>query len=43
MDLVIKDADIIDGTGKKAYKGSIAVEDDKITAMGNVKADADKP
>ncbi len=41
MDLLIKDADIIDGTGKKPYKGSIAVTGDKITAL-EVEADADE-
>ena len=41
-DVIIKDASIIDGSGKKAYKGSIAVKDDKIATLGEVKGDAVK-
>ena len=41
-DIIIKDAQIIDGSGKKAYKGSIGVKGDKITALGSVKGDAVK-
>jgi N-acyl-D-amino-acid deacylase len=41
-DVVIKDASIIDGSGKKPYKGSIAVKGNKIAALGEVKGDAAK-
>ena len=41
-DVIIKDASIIDGSGKKAYKGSIGVKKDKIAALGEVKGDAKK-
>lgn len=41
-DIIIKDAQIIDGSGKKAYKGSIGVKGDKIAALGEVKGDAVK-
>lgn len=40
--IIIKDAQIIDGSGKKAYKGSIGVKGDKIAALGEVKGDAVK-
>jgi N-acyl-D-aspartate/D-glutamate deacylase len=40
-DVLIKDATIVEGAKKKkAYKGSIGVKDDKITAVGDVKGDA---
>jgi N-acyl-D-amino-acid deacylase len=41
-DVIIKDAHIIDGSGKKAYKGSIGVKGDKIAALGEVKGDSVK-
>lgn len=41
-DVIIKDAQIIDGSGKKAYKGSIGVKGDKIATLGEVKGDAVK-
>ena len=41
-DVIIKDASIIDGSGKKAYKGSIGVKGEKIAALGEVKGDAVK-
>jgi len=39
-DVILKDARIIDGTGKPAYKGSIGVSKGKIAALGGVKGDA---
>jgi len=33
-DLIIRNARLIDGTGGPAYPGSLAVKDDRITAMG---------
>jgi N-acyl-D-aspartate/D-glutamate deacylase len=35
-DVVIKDARIVDGTGRKAYGGDIAVADGRIAAVGEV-------
>jgi N-acyl-D-amino-acid deacylase len=39
-DLVVKDARIVDGTGKKAYAGDIAVADGRIVAVGEVSGEA---
>jgi len=41
-DVIIKDASIIDGSGKKAYKGSVAIKGNKIAALGEVRGDAVK-
>ena len=35
-DLVVKDALIVDGTGKGAYAGDVAVENGSIAAVGKV-------
>jgi N-acyl-D-amino-acid deacylase len=35
-DLVIRNASLVDGTGKPAYNGDLAVTDGKITAVGEV-------
>ncbi len=40
FDVLIKNATIVEGTGKKAYKGSIGVSGDKVAAIGKVKGDA---
>jgi len=40
-DILIKDTKIVDGTGKPAFKGSIAIKGDKVVAVGKVKGDAD--
>jgi N-acyl-D-amino-acid deacylase len=40
-DLLIKNTKIVDGTGRAAYKGNIAIKDEKIVAVGKVKGDAD--
>jgi len=40
-DVLITNAKIIDGTGKTAYSGSIAIRGEKIAAVGKVKGDAD--
>ena len=40
FDILIKNATIVDGTGKKAYKGSIGVNGDKVVALGDVTGDA---
>jgi len=41
-DVLVKDVTIVEGTGKKAYKGSIGVKKDRVAALGNVKGDAAK-
>ncbi|MCK4701941.1 amidohydrolase family protein, partial [Candidatus Bathyarchaeota archaeon] len=41
-DVLIKDATIVEGTGKKAYKGSIGVKEDRVAAIGKVKGAAVK-
>src|SRR5713101_6703557 len=35
-DLVIRRGKIVDGTGKKAYSGDVAVKDGKIAAIGKI-------
>lgn len=40
FDVFIKDATIVDGTGKSASRGSIGIKEEKIVAVGNVKGDA---
>ena len=35
-DLVVKDARIVDGTGKPAYSGDVAIQDGRIAAVGEV-------
>ena len=39
-DVLIKNAAIVDGTGRRSYKGSIGVKKDKIVAVGDAKGDA---
>jgi N-acyl-D-aspartate/D-glutamate deacylase len=39
-DLVVKNARIVDGTGKKAYDGDLAVKDGRIAALGTVSGEA---
>src|ERR1700722_9140555 len=39
-DLIVKDALIVDGTGKKAFTGDVAVQDGSIVAVGKVDGDA---
>jgi N-acyl-D-aspartate/D-glutamate deacylase len=41
-DLVIRNATIVDGTGKPAYKGDLAINDGKIAAVGTVEGGASK-
>ena len=41
-DVLIKDAMIIDGSGKPAYKGSVGVKGTKVAAIGDVSGDAAK-
>lgn len=42
LDVLIKDASIVDGTGKKAYHGSIGVKDEKIVSIGKTTGEAKK-
>ena len=37
-DLVVKDARIVDGTGKPEYRGDVAIESGVIAALGEVSA-----
>ena len=39
-DLIVKDALIVDGTGKKAFTGDVAVQDGSIVAVGKVDGEA---
>ncbi len=39
-DVLIKNTKIVDGTGKAAFKGNIAIKGEKIVAVGKVKGDA---
>ena len=41
-DVLIKNATIVDGTGKKPYKGSIGILGDKVADVGDVKGDYKK-
>lgn len=40
LDLVIKNARIVDGSGAAAYDGSVGVKDGKIAALGQISEDA---
>jgi len=40
FDLLVTNARIVDGTGKKAYDGSVGVKDGRIAAVGSVSGDA---
>ncbi len=42
FDVLIENATIVEGSGKRAYEGSIGVEGDKVVALGDVKGDAVK-
>jgi N-acyl-D-amino-acid deacylase len=41
-DVIVKDARIVDGTGKAAYGGDIAVKDGRIAAVGEVNGSANR-
>jgi len=41
-DVIIKDALIVEGSGRAPYKGSVGVKGDKVAALGAVKGDAKK-
>jgi len=38
-DIIFKSANIVDGTGKKSYKGDVAIASDKIVKIGDCKRD----
>lgn len=40
FDVLIVDANIVDGTGRVAFKGSIGIRGERITAIGDLKGDA---
>ena len=40
FDLIIKNGNIIDGTGSEAYSGDIAIKDGVITEIGEVNGEA---
>jgi N-acyl-D-aspartate/D-glutamate deacylase len=41
-DLVIRNGQIVDGTGRKAFSGSIAIQDGVIAAVGDIEEGADR-
>jgi len=42
FDVIIKDATIVEGTGKKAYKGSIGIKNDKIVSLGDIEGEFER-
>jgi N-acyl-D-amino-acid deacylase len=42
FNILIENATIVDGTGNKAYEGSIGIKDDKVVSVGTISGDADK-
>lgn len=42
FDYLIKNANIVEGTGRKKYKGSIGIEGERVTAIGDFKGNAEK-
>ena len=40
FDLLVRDATIVDGSGKPPFRGSIAIKDAKVVAVGAVKGDS---
>ena len=42
LDLLIKNANVVDGSGKPVYKASIGIKGDKVSSVGEVKGDAKK-
>jgi N-acyl-D-amino-acid deacylase len=36
FDIVIRDGTIVDGSGKKSYKGDVAIREGRIAALGKV-------
>ena len=42
LDLLIKNANVVDGSGKPVYKASIGIKGDKVSLVGEVKEDTKK-
>ena len=42
FDLLIRNINIIDGTGTPGFTGSIGIKDEKITGVGNIAGEAEK-
>ena len=42
FDILIQNAQIVDGSGRAAYRGSIGVKGDKVASVGDVKGDTEK-
>ncbi len=42
FDVLIEDASIVEGTGRKTYNGSIGIKEDKVIALGEVDGDSKK-
>ena len=42
IDLLIKNARVIDGTGKPAYSGDVAINDGRIVETGDVSTDSSR-
>ncbi|NQT07826.1 hypothetical protein HQ586_02005 [Candidatus Bathyarchaeota archaeon] len=43
FDVLIENAQIVDGSGKAPYRGSIGVKGGMVAALGDVKGDAVEP
>ena len=41
-DVLIKNGSIVDGSGKKAYNGSVGITGERVTTIGDVSGDAEK-
>ena len=37
MDLIIRNAQLVDGSGKPAKEGDLGIKDDRIAGMGDLK------
>ncbi len=42
FDLVIRNSTIVDGTGKKAFNGSIGIKEDRVVTVGDVEGDSER-
>ena len=39
-DILIKDGNIVDGSGRKAFRGDVAIKDGRIAAVGKLSGEA---
>ena len=39
-DILIKDGNIVDGSGRKAFRGDVAIKDRRIAAVGKLRGEA---